>query len=126
MRMGSGEGFTMRNFIVCNIQQYEIGLGIPAEPLFRSSSLWSLLHSPFSSLLCPNIHLRILFSNTKLGYVAPLKWNLYIQSRIPLDPFRSCVVARNSVSGSIVLGSKADLWEQLVKQMYTCVFPNIE
>ena len=29
-----------------------------------SSSLWSLLHSPFSSLLGPNIHLRILFSNT--------------------------------------------------------------
>ena len=27
-----------------------------------SSSLWSLLHSPFSSLLCPNILLRILFS----------------------------------------------------------------
>ena len=29
-----------------------------------SSSLWSLLHSPFSSLLDPNIRLRILFSNT--------------------------------------------------------------
>ena len=29
----------------------------------RSSSLWSLLHSPFSSLLGPNICLRILFSN---------------------------------------------------------------
>ena len=29
-----------------------------------SSSLWSLLHSPFSSLLGPNIHLRIMFSNT--------------------------------------------------------------
>ena len=29
-----------------------------------SSSLWSLLHSPFSSFLGPNIHLRILFSNT--------------------------------------------------------------
>ena len=29
-----------------------------------SSSLWSLLHSPFSSLLGPNIRLRILFSNT--------------------------------------------------------------
>ena len=29
----------------------------------RSSSLWSLLHS-FSSLLSPNIRLRILFSNT--------------------------------------------------------------
>ena len=28
-----------------------------------SSSLWSLLHTPFSSLLGPNIHLRILFSN---------------------------------------------------------------
>ena len=29
-----------------------------------SSSLWSLLHSPFASLLDPNIRLRILFSNT--------------------------------------------------------------
>ena len=29
-----------------------------------SSSLWSLLHSPFSSLLGPNIRLRILFTNT--------------------------------------------------------------
>ena len=29
-----------------------------------SSSLWTLLHSPFSSLLGPNIRLRILFSNT--------------------------------------------------------------
>ena len=29
-----------------------------------SSSLWSLLHSPFSSLLGPNIRLRVLFSNT--------------------------------------------------------------
>ena len=29
-----------------------------------SSSLWSLLHSPFSSLLGPNIRLRILFSKT--------------------------------------------------------------
>ena len=29
-----------------------------------SSSLWSLLHSPFSSLLGPKIRLRILFSNT--------------------------------------------------------------
>ena len=29
-----------------------------------SSSLWSLLHSPFSTLLGPNIRLRILFSNT--------------------------------------------------------------
>ena len=29
-----------------------------------SFSLWSLLHSPFSSLLGPNIRLRILFSNT--------------------------------------------------------------
>jgi hypothetical protein len=29
-----------------------------------SSSLWSLLHFPFSSLLSPNIRLRILFSNT--------------------------------------------------------------
>ena len=29
-----------------------------------SSSFWSLLHSPFSSLLGPNIRLRILFSNT--------------------------------------------------------------
>ena len=29
-----------------------------------SSSLWSLLHSPFSSLLGRNIRLRILFSNT--------------------------------------------------------------
>ena len=29
-----------------------------------SSSLWSLLHSPLSSLLGPNIRLRILFSNT--------------------------------------------------------------
>ena len=28
------------------------------------SSLWSLLHSPFTSLLGPNIRLRILFSNT--------------------------------------------------------------
>jgi hypothetical protein len=30
----------------------------------RSCSLWSLLHSPFSSLLVPNIRYRILFSNT--------------------------------------------------------------
>ena len=30
-----------------------------------SSWLWSLLHSPFSSLLGPNIRLRILFSNTR-------------------------------------------------------------
>jgi hypothetical protein len=29
-----------------------------------SYSLWSLLHFPFSSLLDPNIHLRILLSNT--------------------------------------------------------------
>ena len=29
-----------------------------------SSSLWSLLHSPFSSILVPNIRLRILCSNT--------------------------------------------------------------
>ena len=29
-----------------------------------SSSLWSLFHSPFSSLLGPNTRLRILFSNT--------------------------------------------------------------
>ena len=29
-----------------------------------SSSLWTLLHSLFESLLDPNIHLRILFSNT--------------------------------------------------------------
>ena len=29
-----------------------------------SSSLWSLLHSPFAFLLSPNIRLRILFSNT--------------------------------------------------------------
>ena len=29
-----------------------------------SSSLWNLLHSPFSSFLLPNIRLRILFSNT--------------------------------------------------------------
>ena len=29
-----------------------------------NSSLWSLFHSPFSSLLGPNIRLRILFSNT--------------------------------------------------------------
>ena len=30
----------------------------------QSSSLWSVLHSPFSSLLGLNIHRRILFSNT--------------------------------------------------------------
>ena len=30
----------------------------------RSSSFWSLLHSPFTSFLGPNIRLRILFSNT--------------------------------------------------------------
>jgi len=30
----------------------------------RSSSLWSLLHSPFLPLLGPNIRLCILFSNT--------------------------------------------------------------
>jgi hypothetical protein len=30
----------------------------------QSSSLWHLLHSPFSSLLDPDIHLRIWFSNT--------------------------------------------------------------
>ena len=29
------------------------------------SSFWSLLHSPFSSLLGPNIHLKILFSNSR-------------------------------------------------------------
>ena len=29
-----------------------------------SSSLWSLLHSPFSSPLGPNVRLRILFPNT--------------------------------------------------------------
>ena len=29
-----------------------------------SSSLWSFLHSPFSSLLGPDVRLRILFSNT--------------------------------------------------------------
>ena len=29
-----------------------------------SSSLWSLLHFPFSSILDPNIYLRIMFSNT--------------------------------------------------------------
>ena len=29
-----------------------------------SSSLWNLLHSPFSFLLGPNIRFRILFSNT--------------------------------------------------------------
>ena len=37
------------------------------SPLLRkllSTSLWSLLHSPFSSLLGPNTRLRILFSNT--------------------------------------------------------------
>ena len=28
-----------------------------------SSSFWTLFHSPFESLLCPNIRLRILFSN---------------------------------------------------------------
>ena len=31
---------------------------------YWSSSLWSLLHLTFSPLLAPNIHLRILFSNT--------------------------------------------------------------
>ena len=34
-----------------------------------SSSLWSLLHSPISSLLGPNIRLRILFPNT-LSYIS--------------------------------------------------------
>ena len=29
-----------------------------------SSSLWSLLHSPFTSILDPNIRLKILYSNT--------------------------------------------------------------
>ena len=31
--------------------------------------LWILLHSPFSSLLGPNILLRILFSNTLITYI---------------------------------------------------------
>ena len=31
---------------------------------FWSSLVWSLLYSPFESLLGPNIHLRVLFSNT--------------------------------------------------------------
>ena len=37
-----------------------------------SSSLWSLLHSPFSSLLGPNIRLRILFSRkTQINIETP-------------------------------------------------------
>ena len=40
-------------------------LTILGEPYkLWSSSLWSLLHSPFSPLLGPNIRLRILFSTT--------------------------------------------------------------
>ena len=35
------------------------------------SSLWSFLHSPFSSFLSPNIHLKILFSNKLLSSLKP-------------------------------------------------------
>ena len=40
-----------------------------------SSSLWSLLHSTFSSLLGPNIRLRILFSNTPRLHSSLIKYS---------------------------------------------------
>ena len=46
-----------------------------------SSSLWSLLHSPFASLLDPNIRLRVLFSNT-----LSLRFTLNVRDHAPL-PF---------------------------------------
>ena len=55
----------------------------------RSSSLWSLLHSPFSSLLGPNIHLRILFSNT-LSLLSSLNVRDHVSH--PYSPTGSIIV----------------------------------
>ena len=41
----------------------------------RRCSLWSLLHSSFSSLLGPDIRFRILFSNTLIYLIVKLKLN---------------------------------------------------
>jgi hypothetical protein len=53
--------------------------------------LWSLLHSPFSSLLGPNIRLRILFSNIRASYTI-IKYNGH--TRRPISCIMSNIVAR--------------------------------
>ena len=51
---------------------------------------WSLLHSPFSSLLCPNIHLRILFSSHHTHELFPTcQWHQLVTSSIWV---RECLV----------------------------------
>ena len=54
-----------------------------------SFSLWSLLHSPFSSLLGPNIRLRILFI-TGIKIIAWHNWRGYQFSRPPIIPHYCC------------------------------------
>ena len=56
-----------------------------------SSSLWSLLHFPFSSLLDPNIRLRILFSNT-----LDLHSSFYTCVKFNISPKHICSVIRLS------------------------------
>ena len=77
-----------------------------------SSSLWSLLHYRFSSLLSPKIHLRILFSNT-LSLHSSLNVNRYNNSK----HFEHCVNWENTVTYSLLFAENthwtAIVWSQL-------------
>ena len=61
-----------------------------------SSSLWSLLHSPFASLLGPNIRLRILFSNTHSLHT----WMPYTGLKFNPLGYQTSIVSRNMGSSS--------------------------
>jgi hypothetical protein len=85
-----------------------------------SSSLWSLLHSPFSSLLGPNISLRILFSNN-----LSLHSSLNVRDHVsqPYSTTHSlCVVFKNALSLNLQVSSnictswmRVLLWAILLK-----------
>ena len=68
--------------MTCPSQSSRLNHSILAEQYkLWSSSLWSPLHSPFSSLLGPNIRLRILFSNPSQNLINTLIKNVFVTVR---------------------------------------------
>ena len=104
-----------------------------------SSSLWSLLHSPFSSLLGPNIRLRILFSNTLSPHSSlkicqwRLKRGIKPYRRIPKDFFyvdnlvesrkwifrlRMSVCFMDGMSHSVIENGMTNTWHEATVRDY--------
>ena len=80
--------------------------------------MWSLLHSPFASLLGPNIRLRILFSNilglhsshiVRLIGPRTLRWAVHV---VRMEEFRSAFkILTGTPAGEGPLGRPRRRWE---------------